>query len=200
LRSNGPKAAPNKRHKPQQTNDTKQTTPNKQHQTNDTKQTTPNNRHRTNDTKQTTPNRMQCNWLAIVRGDGEVRACVFCGQHRREHSKPISVASVLALLQAQHPLLQTEARTLRNLCQAALRALRAPRSTRAPCATSARPRSTRTRAGSRKTARPSSRRASAATTGSRAAKRRRSSSRCKRCRGMSTPCARSAAKTWTTVS
>ena len=65
---------------------------------------------------------MQCNWLAIVRDDGGARACVFCGQHCREHSKPLSVASVLALLDAQAPQLQTElvARSLRIVCQAAL--------------------------------------------------------------------------------
>jgi hypothetical protein len=65
---------------------------------------------------------MQCNWLAIVRGDGGVRACVFCGQHKREHSKRISVASVLAMLNVQEQALQEEifARTLRNMCQASL--------------------------------------------------------------------------------
>jgi len=65
---------------------------------------------------------MQCNWLAVVRGDGGARACVFCGQHRRQHGKHISVASVLGMLRTQSQALQEEsfARTLRNMCQAAL--------------------------------------------------------------------------------
>ena len=65
---------------------------------------------------------MQCNWLAVVRGDGGARACVFCGQHLREHSKCVGVAGVLAMLDAQSPALQGEcfARTLRNVCHAAL--------------------------------------------------------------------------------
>jgi len=65
---------------------------------------------------------MPCNWLAIVRADGEARACVFCGQHRREQSKPVSVASVLLLLDEQDPALHDElfARTLRNMCAGAL--------------------------------------------------------------------------------
>jgi len=64
---------------------------------------------------------MPCNWLALVRGNGEARACVFCGQHRREHSKPVSMASVLALLDAQDPALHGElfARALRNVCRSA---------------------------------------------------------------------------------
>jgi len=47
---------------------------------------------------------------------------VFCGQHRREHSKPVSVASVLVLLDEQDPALHGElfARTLRNMCAGAL--------------------------------------------------------------------------------
>ena len=65
---------------------------------------------------------MQCNWLSVVRGDSGARACVFCGQHRREHSKCVGVASVLAMLDSQCPALQGEgfARTLRNICNGAL--------------------------------------------------------------------------------
>ena len=65
---------------------------------------------------------MQCNWLAVVRGDGGERACVFCGQHRREHSKSIGVAGVVRMLDSQGPGLQDEcfARTLRNICAGAL--------------------------------------------------------------------------------
>jgi hypothetical protein len=65
---------------------------------------------------------MQCNWLSVVRGDDGARACVFCGQHRREHSKCVGVASVLAMLNSQCPALQGEgfARTLRNICHGAL--------------------------------------------------------------------------------
>ena len=65
---------------------------------------------------------MQCNWLSVVRGDDGARACVFCGQHRRKHSKCVGVASVLAMLDSQCPALQGEgfARTLRNICNGAL--------------------------------------------------------------------------------
>ena len=65
---------------------------------------------------------MQCNWLAVVRGDGGARACVFCGQHRREHSKSIGVAGVVRMIDSQGPALQDErfARTLRNICAGAL--------------------------------------------------------------------------------
>ena len=65
---------------------------------------------------------MQNNWLGIVRGDGEARACVFCGQHRREHCKSISVSAVLLMLNSQELFLQEElySRALRNVCTAAL--------------------------------------------------------------------------------
>jgi len=65
---------------------------------------------------------MQCNWLAVVCGDGGARACVFCGQHRREHSKSIGVAGVKRMMDSQMPALQDEcfARTLRNICAGAL--------------------------------------------------------------------------------
>jgi len=65
---------------------------------------------------------MECNWLAVVRGDGGARACVFCGQHRREHSKSIGVAGVGRMIDSQKPALQDErfARTLRNICAGAL--------------------------------------------------------------------------------
>ena len=65
---------------------------------------------------------MQCNWLGIVRGDGGVRACVFCGQNKREHCKIITVVSVQNLLAAQRDVLQTEifSRTLHNICWSAI--------------------------------------------------------------------------------
>jgi len=65
---------------------------------------------------------MQCNWLAVVRGNDGARTCVFCGQHRREHSKCVRIASVLAMLDSQCPALQDGgfARTLRNMCNSAL--------------------------------------------------------------------------------
>jgi len=65
---------------------------------------------------------MENNWLSIVRGDGEARACVFCGQHRREHCKSIGVSAVLSMLNAQQPCLQDElfSRAMRNVCDAAL--------------------------------------------------------------------------------
>jgi len=65
---------------------------------------------------------MQTNWLSIVRGDGEARACVFCGQHRREHCKSIGVGAVLVMLDGQEPSLRDElfSRALRNVCEAAL--------------------------------------------------------------------------------
>ena len=64
---------------------------------------------------------MQCNWLAIVRGDGGLRACVFCGQHKREHCKIVTVASVEKLLAAQCDAWQNDifARTLQNICKSA---------------------------------------------------------------------------------
>lgn len=65
---------------------------------------------------------MHDNWLSIVRGDGEVRACVFCGQYRRDHCKAIAISTVLAMLKTQEPCLHDELfhRALHNVCHAAL--------------------------------------------------------------------------------
>ena len=65
---------------------------------------------------------MENNWLSIVRGDGEARACVFCGQHRREHCKSIGVSAVLSMLNSQQLCLQDElfSRAMCNVCDAAL--------------------------------------------------------------------------------
>jgi len=65
---------------------------------------------------------MQCNWLSIVRGDGGLRACVFCGQHKREHCKTISVSSVKKLLAAQGDKCKDDvfSCTMHNICQSAI--------------------------------------------------------------------------------
>jgi len=123
----------NKRH---QTNDTKQTTPNKRHQTNDTKQSTPNKRHQTNDSKphavQLAGHRARRRRGARLRLLRTAPARAQQAHQRRERAGPPAGAAPATADRGAHPAQPLPgraprstrsalyARTLRNLCQAAL--------------------------------------------------------------------------------